>query len=125
MKEFPVSDYPQMPPAQPQPAQSGLSDNAAGALAYITIIPSIIFLLVEPYNKNPYVRFHAWQNIFLSIGWFACSFVMIVPILGWVIGAVGYLALFVCWILCIVKAIGGQKFMLPFIGPLAQKQAGA
>ncbi len=59
---------PQAPPAgQPQAAQSGLSDTAAGALAYVTIIPAIVFLLVEPYNKNSFVRFHAWQCIFLGI----------------------------------------------------------
>jgi uncharacterized membrane protein len=120
-----VSDYPQIQPTPSQPAQSGLSDNAAGALAYITIIPSIIFLIVEPYNRNPYVKFHAWQNIFLAIGWFACSIIMIVPILGWIIGILGILVFFICWILCIVKAAGGHKFKLPFIGALAEKQAGA
>ncbi len=120
-----MSDYPQMQPTPSQPAQSGLSDNVAGALAYVTIIPSIIFLLVEPYNKNPFVRFHAWQNIFLAIAWFACSIIMVIPILGWIIGVVGILVLFICWIMCIVKAAGGQKFVLPLIGPLAQKQAGA
>ena len=62
-----MSDSPQYTPVPPQAAQSGLSDNAAGALAYITIIPAIIFLLVEPYNKNSFVRFHAWQCIFLGI----------------------------------------------------------
>lgn len=120
-----MSDYPQMQPTPSQPAQSGLSDNAAGALAYITIIPSIIFLIVEPYNKNSFVRFHSWQNIFLAIGWFACSIIMIVPILGWIIGILGILVFFVCWILCIIKAAGGQRFKLPIIGPLAEKQAGA
>ena len=120
-----MSDYPQMPPAQPQPAQSGLSDNAAGALAYITIIPSIVFLIIEPYNRNAFVRFHSWQNIFLAIGWFGCSVIMIIPILGWILGVLGILTLFVCWILCIVKAARGQKFKLPFIGALAEKQAGA
>lgn len=120
-----MSDYPQAPLTPSQPAQSGLSDNAAGALAYVTIIPSIIFLIVEPYNKNPLVKFHAWQNIFLAIGWFACSIVMVVPILGWIVGALGAITFFICWILCIVKAAGGQKFMLPVIGPLALKQAGA
>ena len=120
-----MSDYPQMQPTPIQPAQSGLSDNAAGALAYITIIPSIIFLIVEPYSKNPYVKFHAWQNIFLAIGWLGCSIIMIIPILGWIIGVLGILALFICWILCIVKAVGGQKFKLPFIGDLAEKQAGS
>ena len=60
---------PQYTPIPPQPPQggatqsaapSGLSDTAAGALAYVTIIPAIIFLLVEPYNKNSFVRFHSW-----------------------------------------------------------------
>lgn len=120
-----MSDYPQVQPTPSQPVQSGLSENAAGALAYITIIPSIIFLLVEPYNKSPLIRFHAWQSIFLAIGWFACSIVMVIPILGWIIGALGLLALFICWIMCIMKAAGGGKLVLPVIGPLALKQAGA
>ena len=63
--------------------QSGLSDNAAGALAYVTIIPAIIFLVAEPYNKNSYIKFHAWQSIFLGIAWFAISIIAIIPILGW------------------------------------------
>ena len=49
--------------------QSGISDNGAGALAYVTIIPAIIFLMMPPYNKSSYVRFHAWQCIFLTIAW--------------------------------------------------------
>ena len=47
-----MSDSPQYTPVPPQAAQTGLSDNTAGALAYITIIPAIIFLVMEPYNKN-------------------------------------------------------------------------
>jgi uncharacterized membrane protein len=62
-----MSDSPQYTPVHPQTAQSGLSDNAAGAIAYITIIPAIIFLAVDPYKNSSYVRFHAWQCIFLCI----------------------------------------------------------
>ena len=58
------------------PNQSGLSDNAAGGLAYVTFIPALIFLLVEPFNKNPYVRFHSWQSIFLIIAWIAADVVL-------------------------------------------------
>ena len=60
----------------PEPNQSGLSDNAAGGLAYITIIPAIVFLIVEPFNKNSFVRFHSWQCIFLAIAWFAVDIVL-------------------------------------------------
>ena len=56
-------------------SQTGLSDTAASGLAYITIIPAIVFLVVAPYNQNPTIRFHSWQSIFLGIAWFAISLV--------------------------------------------------
>src|SRR3954467_4563543 len=67
-------------------SQSGLSDNAAGGLAYITVIPAIIFLILEPYNRSSFVRFHAWQCIFLTIGCVvvdvALSFLLHLPFFG-------------------------------------------
>jgi uncharacterized membrane protein len=122
-----VSDpgqYIPTPPPPPQSAQSGLSDNAAGALAYVTVIPAIIFLVAEPYNKNPYIKFHAWQNIFLCIAWFAIGVIGIIPILGWLIFAVGSIALMIAWVLCLINALQGKLFKLPVIGDLAAKQAG-
>ena len=89
--------------------QSGLSDNAAGAIAYITIIPAIVFLVMEPYNRSPYVKFHAWQSLFLGIALFVFSFINIIPILGQLIFLVAFVVLFVVWIICIVKAVNGQN----------------
>jgi uncharacterized membrane protein len=37
---------------------------------------------------------------------------------------VGSLTLFVVWIMCILKAFQGGKFVVPVLGPLAAKQAG-
>ena len=50
--------------------QSGISDNAAGAISYLTFVPAIVFLVLAPYNANPYVRLHAWQSIFLNVAAF-------------------------------------------------------
>jgi uncharacterized membrane protein len=102
-----------------------LADNVAGALAYITIIPAIIFLVMEPYNKRPFIRFHAFQSLGLAVCWFACSVVMVIPILGWIVGIIGMLVTFCAWILCIVKAYGGEKFKLPVLGDFAEKTANA
>lgn len=119
-----MSDYPQIQ-QPPQPAQSGLSDNAAGALAYVTIIPAIIFLIVEPYNKNSFVRFHAWQSIFLGIAAFAIDIVLsVIPIVGWIIIPFFMIAFFVVWIIVLLKALKGQRFKLPLIGKFAEQQAG-
>ena len=112
---------PETVPSTPAPppvvaAESGLSDNAAGALAYITIIPAILFLVLEPYNKRPFIRFHAFQCIGLAVCAFALSLIMIIPILGWIVGVLGDLALFVYWILCIIKASKGQRWKVPILG---------
>ena len=105
--------------AAPAPAE-GLSDTAAGALAYITIIPAIIFLVVAPYNTKPFVRFHSFQCIGLAIVWFCAGLVIWVPILGWALG----LALLVVWVLCILKASQGSYLKLPVISEFAAKQSG-
>jgi len=121
-----VSDPSQFVPTPPQPAPSGLSDNAAGALAYVTIIPAIIFLIVEPYNRNSYIRFHSWQSIFLGIAAFAVNIVLTaIPILGWILIPFVMLAFLVVWVIVLLKALKGERYKLPIIGNYAEKQAGA
>ena len=112
-------------PAAAIPAQqSGLSDTAAGAIAYITIIPAIIFLAMEPYNRSSFVRFHSWQSIFLGIAAFAVHLILaIIPIIGWFLMVPVGLAFLAVWILVIVKASKGERYKLPFIGNFAEQQA--
>ena len=127
-----MSDSPQYTPVPPQPsqspqspAQSGLSDNAAGALAYVTIIPAIIFLIVEPYNKNSYVKFHSWQCIFLCIAAFAIHLVLsLIPVIGWILVPFVSLGFLILWIFVLLKALKGERFQLPLIGKYAAQQAG-
>ena len=104
--------------------QNGLSESAASGLAYITIIPAIIFLVVAPYNQSAKIRFHCWQSISLGIVAFALGVIGIITILGWLIFFVGMLGLFIVWIICVIKAFGGERFVIPLIGPFAAKQAG-
>ena len=111
---------------------SGLTDNVAGMLAYITFIPAIIFLVMEPYNKSRFVRFHSFQSIFFAVAWtviwIALSFVAMIPVLGWatlliypLLGIGGL----IIWVILLLKANQGQMFKLPVIGDMAEKQAGA
>jgi hypothetical protein len=66
-----------MPSGGPPPAQSpgpqsggGMSPNVAGALAYpLGFITGIFFLWRDPYKYDPFVRFHAFQSIFLSLSY--------------------------------------------------------
>lgn len=109
------------------PAASGLADNVAGMLAYFTIIPAIIFLVIEPYNRNRFIRFHAFQSLFFCIGWVIVHWVMvaILPWMLWFLWSLIDLAIFILWLLLVIKAYQGQKWKLPVIGDMAEKQANA
>ncbi len=109
---------------------SGLSDNVAGMLAYVTIIPAIIFLVAAPYNRSRFIRFHSFQSIFFAVAWtvlwIALSIVGMIPVLGWatlIIWPLLGLGGLIIWIILLLKANQGQMFKLPVIGDMAEKQA--
>ncbi|MFC1947614.1 DUF4870 domain-containing protein [Chloroflexota bacterium] len=104
---------------------TGLDEKIAGMLAYIVgWISGIVFLILEPNNK--YVRFHAFQSIIVFgaltvvgvvLGW--------IPILGIIITYLVSIAAFILWIILLVKASQGQKYMVKWAGPLAEKWTGS
>ncbi len=122
--------------ATPAAATSGLAPNVAGALAYVTLIPPILFLVMEPYNKDKFIRFHSFQSLFFHAAaiviWIAgmiLTFIIgLVPVVGWIIDILLWLALglglFIVWVLCVYKAYQNQRWELPVIGKLAAQQAG-
>ena len=113
-------------------SQTGISDNGAGALAYVTLVPAIVFLFLPPYNASSFVRFHAWQSIFLNVVGFV-SIVALSVVLGfsfmfiglWVIAVtrIIWFLWILLWIVCAVNALNGKNLKLPIIGALAEKQA--
>ena len=102
--------------------------NVASALCYtLLIITGVLFLVLEPYNRDRAVRFHAFQAIFLGAAWMIVSVVA-----GTLFGTVRLyflspfigVAFVVLWIYMIVITYQGKMTVLPFIGPIAQRQAG-
>jgi len=107
-----------------------MTDNVAGMLAYVTFIPAIIFLVVAPYNRNRFIRFHSFQCIFLCVALLVLHFglgvLSVVPFLAVItfpIHMLINLGAFILWIVLLLKANQGQMYKLPFIGDLAEKQA--
>lgn len=104
-------------------SSGGLEQNIAGALAYIPIV-AIIWLVLEPYNKNPFIRFHSFQSLALAVASIALSILLAVTIIGLVLMPFVGLGSFVVAVICAVKAFGNDKLLLPVIGPWSAKQAG-
>ena len=114
---------------QPKPVlgtTGGLPDRIAGALAYVTVLPAIFFLLREPFRKNRFIRFHSLQSILLAavtvllFGAVLLAMGQVAMILAGSILAVGW---FILWVVLIVKALQGEVFALPLIGKLAERQS--
>jgi uncharacterized membrane protein len=113
----------------------GLTPNMAGALAYVTIIPAILFLVLDPYNKDRFIKFHSIQCLFFAASMVVLSIVLMivgfilafVPVIGWIISMLMWVTLWLgslgLVIFLIYKAYNGEKFMLPVIGKLADEQA--
>ncbi len=119
-----------------------LEENAASALCYILIwITGIIFYILEKDNKT--VKFHAMQSIitFLPlsilawiIGWigspkwsYGSGFYGLgrvdpgIPALVWASWALWVIAV-ILWLILMFKAYQGEKFKLPIVGDIAEKQ---
>jgi uncharacterized membrane protein len=112
-------------------------ENVAGALAYISPLPAIVFLLIDPYRRNRFVRFHSLQCLFLWLALFLIAAVMrvlepvifLIPSFGYLlfllIAMVVTLGAFVIWLVLVIKALQGEGFKLPIVGELAERQAAA
>ena len=117
------------PTSAPPPSgssSSGMTDNVAGALAYIPVI-GIIFLLIEPYNRNRLIRFHSFQSLFLLAAVIVLNIVLNVlasmMFSLYFLWSLIHLAELVLWLFMIFKTYSGVKVVLPIIGPIAEKQA--
>ena len=130
--------YAPPPPAVAVVPSAGMEENVASALCYFGWwITGVIFLVLTPYNQNKTIRFHAFQSIFVCVAAIPLWIVMLIlsmilhfiPVLGALLSMVLYLAMVVgflgLWLFLMYKAYNKEKFVLPFIGPLAEKQAGA
>jgi uncharacterized membrane protein len=117
-------------------ATAGIEENVAAALCYLLgVLTGVLFLVLEPYNRNPVIRFHAFQSIFAWIAAIVVGMVLstvsyvfvAVPFIGWMIYillwtafSLGVLGL---WLFLMYKAYNKERLVLPVIGAWAEKQA--
>jgi uncharacterized membrane protein len=124
------------PVTQTTQSSTGLDENVAGLLCYVLgWVTGIIFFLID---KRPYVRFHAAQSIVVFGGLhvieiavgiiFGAGFMMTGGFGTFGMAAALYslisLVAVILWILLMVKAYQGEKFMVPVAGGIAQSFAG-
>ena len=140
MQNQPPVQVSSQPPAQVGKSSTGLDANVAALLSYIfTWVSGLIFFVME--KESRLVRFHAVQALILGVIALVLSFaswpiwiviaiisaflpdilsMLVMGITGLIMFVV-FLAIFVGWIVGMVKAYQGEYFKLPVIGNFAEK----
>ena len=110
------------PSNQPNNQSSGLKPNVAGALAYVLgFVSGIIIYLI---SKDKFARFHALQSIMLSLAVYIINYLIsFLPGMGYRLQSLVSLLSLILFIFLLLKAYKGEKYKLPVIGDIAEKNA--
>jgi uncharacterized membrane protein len=100
----------------------GMTENVEALFSYVFgWITGLVFFILEKENK--FVRFHAMQSILYSVALIIVNVVLgVIPVLGWAVLALVNIAGVVLWIILMVRAYQGEKYKLPILGDIAEKQ---
>ncbi len=102
-------------------SSTGLDENVAGFFCYLLgFITGIVFLVVE--KESRFVKFHAKQSTITFLGLF-----VVMLIFGWipVLSILVFIFTLVLWLILMVKALRGEKYMLPVVGKLVEEKTGS
>ena len=105
----------------PPPVSGTTEDRTVAILAYITIIGFIIAIVMHSSKKTAIGSYHLRQCLGLFITGFVASFLMVIPVLGWIAFPIVMIGLFVLWIMGLIAAVNGQQKPMPVVGEHYQK----
>ncbi len=109
------------PGNQPSGQSGGLQPNVLGALAYVLgFVSGIIVYLI---SKDKFARFHALQSIMVSLAVYILTYIVSFLPSSYMLRSFVSLASLILVVFLLVKAYQGQKYKLPVIGDIAEKNA--
>ncbi len=100
---------------------SGTDPKIVAIIAYITIIGWLAALIMNSNDRSSLGSFHIRQALGIYLLVAASSMVMIVPILGWIAGMLGYLLVLVLWFIGLVAALNEEEKTVPVLGEQFQE----
>lgn len=112
-----------------------LPETVIAAFAYMTFLPAILFLVLEPYKRNMLVRYHSIQCLLfwvalvgvaaaVKIAALVVGFIPVAgPLFAVLITVTAGLATFLVWVVLVIKALQGERFKLPLLGNIADRYA--
>jgi uncharacterized membrane protein len=99
-------------------SSTGLEENVAGFFCYILgFVSGIVFLVVE--KESSFVKFHAKQSTVTFL------ILLVIFLVFWWIPVIGFLlliAILVLWLFLMIKALQGERYLLPIVGQMVEEK---
>jgi uncharacterized membrane protein len=90
-------------------------------LSHIFFIGWVIALVINMNQKEEYASYYIRQNLGLMIVGFVLSLLHVIPVLGWIIAWIGYILIFVFWLMSLIWSITDVMKPVPFLGDKFQE----
>lgn len=119
-EEVPRPSEPTDSEPTPAPASSNYDPKVIAIVSYITLIGWIVALVMNN-PKDSFASFHIRQSLGIMLLFIASGIITVIPVLGWLVGMVGYIAAFVLWIIGLIASIQASRKAVPLIGDKSQE----
>ena len=87
------------------------------AVSLLAYIPCLFFLPLVVHPDSRFGRFHANQGLVLLLVWVIIRTALhLIPFVGWILGKIFSLLMFLIMILGMLRAYSGKAIPLPIIG---------
>lgn len=93
-------------------------NKVIAAIGYVGIFCLLPLILKK---DSPFAHHHGKQGLVLCIAWVAIVIVGWIPVLGWLVGFLGSIAVLVLSVIGIIQALQGNMWEAPIVGNLAKK----
>jgi uncharacterized membrane protein len=116
-------------PGSPEPRGQGLSPRGASMLCYVPWlgwIAAVYILVSDTFRNNRNVRFHAFQGLYIFVGWMLAHWVLglwlsLLSDHGDGLASIIEMFVLCIWIWMLIKTSNNERYELPLVGELAER----
>ncbi len=100
---------------------SGTDPKVVAILSHVFFIGWLVALILNSRNRSDLGSFYIRQTLGIYLLSAASSFVMIIPILGWIAGLIGYALVVVLWFISLISTLKEEEKTVPVLGEKFQE----
>ncbi len=101
--------------------QKAMEGKTVAIIAHLTWVGLLIAFIINNDNSSSIGSFYIRQNLGLLIMGLIVGVLGVVPVVGWILGAILGVALLIFWIISIINALGGKEKPVPLVGKYFQE----